>query len=538
MIDYALWDVIKNGPSLLKAQVVEGVTTLMPITSVKDKAQRRLEVKARSTLMMGIPNEHQLKSNSIKDSKQLMKSIEKRFGGNAVTKKTQRNLLKQQYENFLASNSEMLDQTFNRLQKLVSQLELLGEKLSEEDVNQKLLKSLSPEWNIHVVVWRNKADLDTMSMDDLYNYLKDLEHIHLDDLEEMDLRWQMAMLTMRARRFLKKTGRKLTVNGNDTIGFDKSNVECYNCHKRRHFVRECRAPRSQDTKYKESTRRIVHVETPASTTFVSCDGLGGYDWSDQAEEGPNYALMAYTSTSSDSKVSTDSTCIKSCLETVKILKSQNEQLTKDLKKSELMVLGYKLGLESVKERLKFFKTNESVYLEDIKVLKVEIQMKDIAKLDLAQKEKDNIRLTVDKLENVSKSLNKLIDCQIIDNYTKGLGYENYNAVPPPYTPDLSFTGLDEFLNKPVVENYDAKTSETKPKEFWKNNDAPIIEEWVLDDEDEEVTQPKIKQKTVKPSIPRIEFVKPKQPKKKARKTVKHVEKPRQNTHRPRGNQRN
>ncbi|GJZ06802.1 hypothetical protein Tco_0540595 [Tanacetum coccineum] len=112
MIDYALWEV---------------------------KATRRLEVKARSTLMMGIPNEHQLKFNSIKDAKLLLEAIEKRFGGNEATKKTQRNLLKQQYENFAASSSEMLDQTFDRLQKLMSQ---------------------------------NKADLDTMSMDDLYNNLK------------------------------------------------------------------------------------------------------------------------------------------------------------------------------------------------------------------------------------------------------------------------------------------------------------------------------------------------------------------------------
>ncbi|GJZ81497.1 hypothetical protein Tco_0646491 [Tanacetum coccineum] len=146
--------------------------TEMPITTAEEKAQRRLEVKARSTLMMGIPNEHQLKFNSIKDAKKLLEAVEKRFGRNAATRKTQRNLLKQQYENFTAPSSEMLDQTFDRLQKLVSQLELLDEKLSQEDVNQKLLRSLSPEWNTHAVVWRNKADLDTMSMDDLYNNLK------------------------------------------------------------------------------------------------------------------------------------------------------------------------------------------------------------------------------------------------------------------------------------------------------------------------------------------------------------------------------
>nr|GEU49790.1 retrovirus-related Pol polyprotein from transposon TNT 1-94 [Tanacetum cinerariifolium] len=174
MMDYALWEVIENGATLPQIQVMEGVTTVMPITSVADKAQRRVEVKERITLMMGISNEHQLKFNSIKNAKQLLQAIEKRF----------------------------------------------GEKLSQEDVNQKLLRSLSPEWNTHVVMWRNKTDLDTMSMDDLYNNLKDLEQIHLDDIEEVDLRWQMDMLTMRAKRFLKKTGRKLTINRNESLGID------------------------------------------------------------------------------------------------------------------------------------------------------------------------------------------------------------------------------------------------------------------------------------------------------------------------------
>ncbi|GKF18598.1 hypothetical protein Tco_0063516, partial [Tanacetum coccineum] len=93
-----------------------------------------------------------LKFNSIKDAKLLLEPVEKRLGGNAATKKTQRNLLMQQYENFTDPSSEMLDQTFDRIQKLVSQLELLDEKLSQEDVNQKLLRSLSPEWNTHAVV--------------------------------------------------------------------------------------------------------------------------------------------------------------------------------------------------------------------------------------------------------------------------------------------------------------------------------------------------------------------------------------------------
>nr|GEX47939.1 hypothetical protein [Tanacetum cinerariifolium] len=143
-----------------------------------------------------------------------------------------------------------------------------------------------------------------------------------------------------------------------------------------------------------------------------------------------------------------------------------------------MVLRYKTSLKSVEERLEFFKKNEFIYLEDIKVLKVKIQIKEIAtkelrrKLKVAQKEKDIIQLTVDKLENASKGQNKLIECEIVDNYKKGLGYKSYNAVLPPYTrnfmpskPDLSYTGLDEFAVKPVVENKSSEeeTKEGKPK---------------------------------------------------------------------------
>ncbi|GJX97267.1 hypothetical protein Tco_0353065 [Tanacetum coccineum] len=109
MIDYALWEVIENGATLPKTKIVEGVMTKMPITTAEEKAQRRLEVKARITLMMGIPNEHQLKFNSIKDAKKLLEAVKKRFGRNTTTRKTQRNLLKQQYENFIAPSSEMLD---------------------------------------------------------------------------------------------------------------------------------------------------------------------------------------------------------------------------------------------------------------------------------------------------------------------------------------------------------------------------------------------------------------------------------------------
>ncbi|GJW78091.1 hypothetical protein Tco_0139773 [Tanacetum coccineum] len=140
MIDYSLWEVIKKGNAPPITKVVEGVETIIAPTTAEEKAQKGLELKARSTLLMRIPNEHQLKFNSIKDAKSLLQDVEKRFGGNAATKKTLRNLIKQQYEKFTASSSEVLDQTFDRLQKLISQLEIHGESILQEDVNQKFLR--------------------------------------------------------------------------------------------------------------------------------------------------------------------------------------------------------------------------------------------------------------------------------------------------------------------------------------------------------------------------------------------------------------
>ncbi|GJU54634.1 ribonuclease H-like domain-containing protein [Tanacetum coccineum] len=194
---------------------------------------------------------------------------------------------------------------------------------------------------------------------------------------------------MRARRFLKNTGSKLTVNGNETIGFDKSKVECYNCHKRGHFARECKALRNQDNKNKgKAQAKECAVKHLHSLAFGVC------------------------------VVSNDSNCSKSCLETVKLLKSKNDQLLKELKKSELMVLGFKT---------------------------------------------------------------------VPPHYTGNF---------MPLTPDLSITGLDEFVNEPVVENNKAMSSKEETKVVRKNDDAPIIEEWVLDNEEED----KPKERTLRTSV--------------------------------------
>ncbi|GKC25491.1 ribonuclease H-like domain-containing protein [Tanacetum coccineum] len=550
-IDYTLWEIVEN-----------------------EKAQRRVELKARSNLLIALPNEHQLKFNSYKDAKTLMQAIENRFEGNTATKKTQKNILKQQYENFAASSTEVIEQTYERLQKLISQLEMHEiETLSLDDLFNNLkayeskvketsrsstnsqnvafmsssstnsaTRAVNTAQGVNTASTQGAADSSTtvenLSDAVIYSFFasqpsipqldnEDLQQINPDDLEEMDLRWNIAMLTMRARRFLKNTRRKLDMANKERIRFDKSKVECFNCHKRGHFARECRAPRNQDSKNMEPIRRTVPVEETTSN-----------------------ALVSHSSSSTNSEVSNDSNCCSSCLECVKDLKEQNEQLVKDLRIARISAVSYKTGLESVEARLLVFKKNEYVYEEDIKLLKREIYLRDLditelkRKLELATKEKDEVQLTVQKFENSSKNLSKLLDRQIMDKCKTGLGY---NAVPPPYTgnfmppkSDLVYPSLDDFVDvnesvsKSVVEKPTVETNE--PETSRKENGAPIIEDWVSDSDEENVPKVKTVEMFNKPSFAKINFVKSTEQVKSPRKTS--VDKNRQNTPSPRGNKRN
>ncbi|GKF04135.1 hypothetical protein Tco_0034803, partial [Tanacetum coccineum] len=209
-------------------------------------------------------------------------------------------ILKQNYENFTTSSQEGLDKTYDRFQKLTSQLEIHGEVISQEDANLKLLRSLSSTWNNIALIMRNKYNLDTLSMDDLYNNLKVYESEikgqtssilnsqnvafvssdNFSNINEIVNIAYMAMLTMKVKRFIKKTGRKLDLNGKETISFDRTNVECYKCYRR--------------------------VDTSTTNALVIQDGIGGYDWSFQAEEGiTNFALMAYISQGLSSSSTSD-----------------------------------------------------------------------------------------------------------------------------------------------------------------------------------------------------------------------------------------
>ncbi|GJS49212.1 putative ribonuclease H-like domain-containing protein [Tanacetum coccineum] len=444
------------------------------------------------------------------------------------------------YENFSASSQESLDSISNRLQKIVSQLAILGENISQEDLNFKFLRSLPSEWSMHVMVWRNKPDLGTISFDDLYNNFKIVEQevkrnvnsssnsssqnvafvstpsssnkdnnanvqvntastnqIHEDDLEEMDLKWQLALLSLKARKFYQRTGKKIIINGSDTVGYDKSKVECFNCHNMRHFARECRGPRNQESKPRnqESSKRTVNVEDTSSKAMMAFDGAG-FDWSFMAnEEVPtNLALMAF----SNSEVYNHKTCFDTCLKSYETLKSQYDILRVELNKFEFDLATYKRGLASVEEQLVFYKKNEVMLYDQIAILKKDASFRDSEinalniKIEKLKKDKESNQIKIDKFENASKSLDKLIGGQISDNNKKGVGY---NAVPPPLTGlfspptiDLSSSGLKEF-QQPEFEGYgvnvNKSVSENSSNVNKRNTGALIIEDWVSDwDEDE------------------------------------------------------
>nr|GEZ13943.1 ribonuclease H-like domain-containing protein [Tanacetum cinerariifolium] len=141
MTDYSLWEVILNGDSPIPTRVIEGVVQPVAHTTTEKRLARKNELNAYGTLLMALPNKHQLKFNIHKDAKTLMEEIEKSYGG-------------------------------NREKKLIGQLEILGESLSQEDINLKFLRSLPNEWRTHTLIWRNKIALEEQSLDDLFNSLK------------------------------------------------------------------------------------------------------------------------------------------------------------------------------------------------------------------------------------------------------------------------------------------------------------------------------------------------------------------------------
>ncbi|GJV64254.1 ribonuclease H-like domain-containing protein, partial [Tanacetum coccineum] len=280
------------------------------------------------------------------DAKEMWEAIKSRFGGNDESKKKQKYILKQQFKGFSVSNSEGLHKGYDRFQSLLSQLEIHGAGVSTEDANQKFRRvfesdvkgSTASSSSTHNMAFVSENTSSTNDVSTAYGVSnssgqnsqyehtssysllanqsscpqldhEDLEQLDEFDLEEMDLKWQVAMISMRMKKFYKKTGRKLQFDAKEPVGFDKTKVECYSCHKTGHFARECRSKGNQDSrrrdtwntgnKDKENGRRSGKQED--SKALVTLDGEG-VDWTSHSEdEQENYALMACSSSGSDTE---------------------------------------------------------------------------------------------------------------------------------------------------------------------------------------------------------------------------------------------
>nr|GEV47124.1 putative ribonuclease H-like domain-containing protein [Tanacetum cinerariifolium] len=492
---------------------------------------------------MALPNKDQQKFHSYQDANLLMEAIEKRYGGNKESKKVQRTLLKQQYKNFSASSSETLDQTFDRMQKLISQLEIQGEVIQQEDMNLKLLRSLPSEWKTHALIWGNKEELETISLDD-FTISTNKSDTTASGVSTAHTQGTIVNSTSVDNlsdaviyAFLASQPNSPQLAKEDQEQIDPDDLE---------------SPKNQDNIGREYREKTVPVESLIENALIAQDGIEGYDWSYQAEEEipTNYAFMALTSSgSSSSSESEVDSCSKSCMKAYANLKEKYDSLTSDYKKSKYNLLSYKAGLQSVEERLVHYKKNKTVLTDKINVLNLDVKLRDkvladyTQNLEKAKKERDELKLTLEKLQNSSKALNNLLD------------NKEYHAVPPPLTenympPKRYLRLIDEHfesVSMDVISNIapsDVKTVKLKhktvdvnhkdvfsieePKHVMKNKfSPPIIEDWHSDDKSEEEISPTIEVKTVKPSVEKIKSVKP------ARETVKTEESLKQLKHHPR-----
>nr|GFB93846.1 hypothetical protein [Tanacetum cinerariifolium] len=298
---------------------------------------------------------------------------------------------------------------------------------------------------------------------------EDINQINEDDMEEMDIKWSMALLCMRADKFWKRTGKNISIQGSDVAGFNKSKVKCFNCYNMGPFVRECREPRSQERGRKENYRQGSKAKEKTPKALMAIDRVG-WDWSYMENEGEDHALVADVEApieftlmaNTKSKVFYNSLCSNDCKKNNDSLNSKIKDLTGELSKANNYIYHYKLAVAQLEGGLVEYKEREVKYIEKIRTLEMyrASNLKCIKTLD---KELEELKLEKDGLDGklasllkASKNLDNLIESQMSDKVKEGVGY---NVVPPPAADlylspkkDLSWTGLPEFVDDTVT-NY-------------------------------------------------------------------------------------
>nr|GEW68014.1 hypothetical protein [Tanacetum cinerariifolium] len=331
--DHTIWEVIVNGDPVSSVVSASAEGPISPKTAEQNLATKN-KLKAKSTLMLAFLNEHLLKFHACKDAKSLCEVIKNRFKSNKESKNMLKTILKQNYKNFAATSQEELDKTYERFQKLISQLEIHGEVISQEDANLKLLRSLPLAWNNIALMMRNKSDLDTLSMDDFYNNLKvykseiksqsnsslnshNVAFISLDNSSSTNETVNTAHSVFAANSkdqafttsydddvmfsFFSNQSNAPQLDNEDLEQIDTDDLEEIDFKWQVAMLtmrgkREYKASRNQGNRNKDALTRNAPVDTSTTNALVVQDGISGYDWSFQAEEELiKFALMAYTS---------------------------------------------------------------------------------------------------------------------------------------------------------------------------------------------------------------------------------------------------
>ncbi|GKB57078.1 ribonuclease H-like domain-containing protein [Tanacetum coccineum] len=390
---YPIWEVIQNGNGPISITTdTQGQINVLPSRTAEEIVARERERKARTTLRMALPEDHLAKFHKMTDAKEMWDAIKSRFGGNDESKKMQKYILKQQFEGFSVSNTEGLHKGYDRFQSLLSQLEIHGvgvDSLSfddlynnlrvfESDIKGSTASSSSPQnvafvsentsstnevstaYCVPNLSGQNSKYEQTSSYSLLANQSscpqldhEDLEQIDEYDLEEMDLKWQVAMISMRMKKFYKKTGRKLQFDAKEPVGFDKTKVECYNCHKTGHFARECRIKGTQDNRRRDAWNsgnkdgsRTGQKED--SKALVTIDGEG-VDWTNHSED-EDYALMACNSSDSDTE-----------REQLSDASIEIKAYSQGLKKVEAQLVAHQQGQLWHEQKIKFMKIGKRIF---------------------------------------------------------------------------------------------------------------------------------------------------------------------------------